>query len=139
MPGLTTLHVDFNDFDDDGRLEALARPGLERSLQVGEEVELRDGDGNSCQGHIERIDGRIAYVSLDWDTWTPSPPTYHLEPQGWWAITTDGNFRRESQGVTEPVIGNISGNVEDLGNFGRTGNSADSPSRRSPRSLVPLG
>ena len=130
MPRPPTLRVDFNDFDDDGRLAALLRRVLGPSLPAeGDEVELRDGDGNSCRGRIERIEGPIAYVDLDWDTWVPSPPSYHQEPQGWWAITAGPSFGRESRGVSEAVIGEVSGDMEDSGNLGGIDNSADAPWR----------
>lgn len=130
MPRPTTLHADFNDFSEDGHLAALLRPVVGHSLPgVGDEVELRDSDGNSCRGRIERIEGRIAYVLVDWNTWVPSPPGYHQEPQGWWAITTGTTTRAESRGVTEAVIVETSGRIEDPEDFGHTGNSADAPSR----------
>jgi hypothetical protein len=125
----TTLHVDFNDFNEDGRLTVLLRPVLGHALPaVGDVVELRDSDGNSCQGRIDQGEGRIAYVVVDWDTWVPSPPSYRQEPQGWWAITSGTTFRGESRGVSEAVIVETSGGIDVLENFGHTGNSADAPS-----------
>jgi hypothetical protein len=80
MPRLTTLHADFNDFVEDSRLAVLLRPVLGHTLpQVGQEVELRDSDGNSCQGRIESIDDGVAYVLVDWDTWVPSTPNDRQE------------------------------------------------------------
>jgi hypothetical protein len=131
LPRLTTLHADFNDFVEDGRLAVLLRPVLGHALPiVGQTVELRDSDGNSSQGRIESIDGRVAYVLVDWDTWVPSPPGYHQEPQGWWTITNtnEAPIRGGSRGVSEVVIVRTSGRIEDLEDFGRTGNSADAPS-----------
>jgi hypothetical protein len=130
-PRLTTLHADFNDFVEDGRLAVLLRPVLGHALPaVGQMVELRDSDGNSCQGHIERIDGRVAYVLIDWSTWVPSPPGYRQQPQGWWTITnaSESPIKGGSWGISEAVIVGTSGRIEVLEDFGHTGNSADAPS-----------
>lgn len=130
MPRPPTLRADFNEFDEEGRLVVLLRRVLGLSLpEAGEEVELRDSDGNSCRGRIEQVEREVAYVRLDWDTWVPSPSSYHQEPQGWWVITVGVSPRSESRGISEAVIGDISGNVEDLESFRRTDNSADEPSR----------
>jgi hypothetical protein len=69
-------------------------------------------------------------VLVDWDTWTPRPPGYHQEPQGWWTITNGGEapIKGGSWGVSEVVIVGTSGRIEALEDFGRTGNSADAPS-----------
>ncbi len=114
MPRPPTLRADFNEFDEDGHLVVLRRRVVGPSLpEAGEEVELRDGDGNSCRGHIDRVEGQVAYVRLDWHTWVPSPPGYHQEPQGWWVIISSPTFGSESRGISEAVIREISGNVED--------------------------
>jgi hypothetical protein len=130
MPRLPTLRADFNEFDEGGHLVVLHRRVRGLSLpEAGEEVELRDGDGNSCQGRIERVEGQVAYVRLEWDTWIPSPPSYHHEPQGWWVITSGPSFRSESRGIGRAVISEISGDVEDPESLGPVDNSADAPSR----------
>lgn len=59
------FHADFNEQDDEGRLAVLMP-------EAGEEIELRDGDGNTCRGRIEQVEGRLASVLLDWTTWSPS-------------------------------------------------------------------
>lgn len=130
MPRPTTLHADFNDFMEDGRLAVLLRPVLGHVLpEEGQEVELRDSDGNSCLGRIERIEDRVAYVLVDWETWVPSPPSYRQEPQGWWAVTSESIIRGRNRGVSKAVIVGRSGRINDSEDFGHTGNSADAPSR----------
>ena len=124
------MRADFNEFDEDGRLVVLRRRVLGPSLpETDEEVELRDADGNSCRGRIEQVEGQVAYVRLDWDTWVPSPPSYHQEPQGWWVIIAGPSPRSESRGVSEAVISEISGTVDDPESLGPVDNSADAPSR----------
>jgi hypothetical protein len=71
---MNTLHVDFNEVDEHGRLIALIR--------CGDIAELIDGDGNACQGTIERIEGQLIYVLIDWNTWTASPSSLGYVPKG---------------------------------------------------------
>jgi hypothetical protein len=130
MPRPPTLRADFNEFDEDGRLIVLLRRMLgPSSPEAGEEVELRDADGNSCRGRIEQVEGQVAYVHLDWETWVPSPPSYHQEPQGWWVVLTSPQRGSESRGVSEAVISEISGTVDNPESLGPVDNSADAPSR----------
>jgi hypothetical protein len=56
MPDIARLEVDFNDFDDDGRLGALVTSAEDPSaLAVGALVLLWDEDGNTAQGRVVEL------------------------------------------------------------------------------------
>jgi hypothetical protein len=68
---MLTFRVDFNDRTEDGRLVALVRQasGISREPRVGDNATLRDAEGNRLNGRVERIDGALAYIVPDWDSW----------------------------------------------------------------------
>lgn len=87
------LHVDFNNVASDGRLVKAALVHASGPLipQVGEQVILKDGEGNRCLGWIERVLGPIAFVELDEATWVsgeevvptglpPAEPVFNADP-----------------------------------------------------------
>jgi hypothetical protein len=82
---MLTFRVDFNDRTDDGRLVALVRQasGSSREPRVGDAATLRDAEGNRCLGRVERIDGALAFIVPDWDSWVAverlSHPTIGIE------------------------------------------------------------
>ena len=39
------------------------------NLTPGTVVLMRDDDGNACYGEVRRIEGRIALLRPDWETW----------------------------------------------------------------------
>lgn len=68
---MLTFRVDFNDQTENGRLVALIRHASNsaREPRVGDAAMLRDAEGNRCRGRVERVDGALAYIVPDWDTW----------------------------------------------------------------------
>lgn len=68
---MLTFDVDFNDQTEDGQVVALVRlaSGAPKAPRVADHAVLRDSDGNRCEGRVERIDGALAYVRPDWETW----------------------------------------------------------------------
>jgi hypothetical protein len=63
------ITVDFSNSDDDALIFArLARAS--RVLAAGDEVLATDGEEHACYARVERIEGDVAYLALDWDTWT---------------------------------------------------------------------
>jgi hypothetical protein len=64
------LIVDFNDLDAERRVVAfLADENAGWSLEVGEEVLLRDEDGNSVRAVVSSLSEGEALVEPAWSTW----------------------------------------------------------------------
>jgi hypothetical protein len=72
MPHIT---LDFSNADDDGLLFArLARAS--QPLSAGMTVIASDADGNQARARVERIEGSLAFLVPEWDTWSvPSSTT----------------------------------------------------------------
>lgn len=61
------LIVDFNSITD-GLLRAL-QSDASAPLQVGEVIRLTDDEEHAAKGRVDRLEGDLAYISIDWDTW----------------------------------------------------------------------
>jgi hypothetical protein len=66
---MTSIHVDFNDFDEAGRLTALA-DDAHGPVIPGQAVILRDGDGNQCQADVVGVTASgVVFCEIRWNTW----------------------------------------------------------------------
>lgn len=68
------LWADFNAVEDDTIWTSVRRTKWadEDELEVGQRLELRDHEGNSCWGTVTGVKGPIVYLELDWSTWDPA-------------------------------------------------------------------
>lgn len=77
MPeSIPRITLDFSNTDDDGLLFArLARATV--PLVEGMDLIAGDDEGHECRVRVARIDGPLAYLVPDWESWTlvPVPPT----------------------------------------------------------------
>jgi hypothetical protein len=63
------ITLDFSNADEDGLLFArVARATA--PLAEGMTLLADDYEGHQCVVRVERVDGPIAYLAPDWDTWT---------------------------------------------------------------------
>jgi hypothetical protein len=75
---MASVHVDFNDVDDDGRMRACYPDHVTAgaSLAPGERVVLEDSEGNSMRGQVEGFEnygrGDLVRVKLIMGTWIPA-------------------------------------------------------------------
>lgn len=96
---MLTFQVDFNDQTEDGQLIALLRlaSNAAKSPHAGDRAALRDSEGNRCEGRVVRIDGALAYVAPDWETWSPAQDLlrrkvtviYQQDGDNWHATSAD--------------------------------------------------
>jgi hypothetical protein len=63
-----SIHVDFNDFESDGRLTALAAHA-DGPVAVGDSVIARDADRNFCLAEVVARRDDVLFLELDWSTW----------------------------------------------------------------------
>lgn len=70
------LRAEFTELDDGDCLEASLRFLMDgpRMPRAGEWVYLLDGAGNGCLGQIDSINGWMARVKPDWESWTGEQP-----------------------------------------------------------------
>lgn len=61
------LIVDFNAIQD-GLVRAL-QGDASAPLEVGEIVRMTDDEEHVAQGRVERLEGNLAYLEIDWSTW----------------------------------------------------------------------
>jgi hypothetical protein len=76
MEPIASYKTDFNDVEDDGMLTALAGWGGSLTIpNVGDLVELFDGDANTCYGFVDHIDmsNAMIFVVPVWDSWQDAP------------------------------------------------------------------
>ncbi len=64
----TTIGVDFNDVETDGRMTCLSEYA-EESVHTGDVVILRDGDGNVTKGHVLSLVNDLVEIDVDWGSW----------------------------------------------------------------------
>jgi hypothetical protein len=77
------LTVDFNAIHD-GLVRAL-QSDASAPLEVGEVVQMTDDEEHAAQGRVERLEGNLAYLEIDWSTWATIA---HLSRYGGlWAST----------------------------------------------------
>jgi hypothetical protein len=92
------IAVNFSHVDEDGLIFA----GVEDAtgpLNEGIGLLATDYEGHECRGRIEKIEGRLAFLALDWDSWTVTETTgatYLLE-----AMNTGGNGYGSGGSVVE--------------------------------------
>lgn len=83
--GTQTLWADFNGIDDDDDVwMSLDLMSAERRLAAaflrpGEVVDLYDGEGNSCVGHVVSVDAAAIVARIDWDTFRSTSVEVHYE------------------------------------------------------------
>jgi len=66
---MTSIYVDFNDFDASGRLTALV-DDADDGVVPGNAVILRDSEGNKCEADVVSVDASgVVHLELRWDTW----------------------------------------------------------------------
>jgi hypothetical protein len=72
MQPIPTITLDFSNSDEN---ELLFARTARASVPVSEGMELiaRDGEGHECRVRVEQIEGPIAYLRPDWDTWAIVP------------------------------------------------------------------
>lgn len=70
---MTTIHVDFNDIENDDRISALL-DHADGEARPGHVVELRDGDENRCMARVNAINHAlgVVYLRIRWATWNVS-------------------------------------------------------------------
>lgn len=61
------LTVDFNAIHED-TVRALRRHASS-PLEIGDRVRLTDEEEHVAEGRVDRLEGDLAYVAVDWDTW----------------------------------------------------------------------
>ena len=68
-----TLHVDFNEEDDSGRILALLNEAGS-GLRAGEFVVAEDSEGNRCKARVDEvsIERRLAFLTPIEGTWEAS-------------------------------------------------------------------
>jgi hypothetical protein len=71
------ITLDFSNADDDGLLFARAARAS-APLVEGMTLLADDYEGHQCVVRVERVDGAVAYLAPDWDTWT----VLHTTAQG---------------------------------------------------------
>jgi len=70
MGSRTVLMVDFNDLDANRCVPAaLVLDNATADPYVDEVVELRDEEGNSVEGYVVAVEGKIAVVAPEWSRW----------------------------------------------------------------------
>ena len=72
---LARIAVDFNDFSNANLVRALSRYVElgQAGVYSGEAVLLYDDEGNGALGHVERLQGELLFVRVDWATWNTDP------------------------------------------------------------------
>lgn len=78
---MTKLIVDFNAIRD-GTIRALRRHAS-GPLDEGDRVRLIDDEEHVAEGIVERLEGDLVYVAIDWDTWR-TVIQLHMQG-GWWS------------------------------------------------------
>jgi hypothetical protein len=65
------IRGDFNSARDDMLAVSLKHTlgGAPGDVTQGAEVLIVDADGNMCLGIVEHVDGHLARVRLNWDSW----------------------------------------------------------------------
>lgn len=80
-----TFDVDFNNAVDRGRLiKTSLRRHAGRTPEVGERCYLRDGEGNTCWGYVDSINGPMILFAIDDSSWASGTETIRASgaPQG---------------------------------------------------------
>jgi hypothetical protein len=68
------IKLDFNSTNADGLLYARTVRASE-PVRVGMNLLAFDAEGNSCTVGVVQVDGPIAYLRPEWDTWRDGPVT----------------------------------------------------------------
>jgi hypothetical protein len=68
------INLDFNATNNGGLLYASAARASE-AIRVGMDLFALDAEGNTCTVHVVRVDGPIAYMRPDRNTWRGGPVT----------------------------------------------------------------
>jgi hypothetical protein len=64
----TVIDTDFNERDRDRNIIARL-PCNSRPVQIGQRVQVRDGEGNLATGHILSMEHALLHIKVDWETW----------------------------------------------------------------------
>lgn len=75
MSPLPDVRVNFSDLSDEDLLPCKATQELTENARV----DLYDGDGNTCDGTVVRIEGVLAWVLPDWQSWKPVEPAVPVD------------------------------------------------------------
>jgi hypothetical protein len=107
MPDIPRIEVDFNDFEDDGRLGALASSADDASaLEPGVLVTLWDEDGNAAQGRVSELGDRgQVWIDVLRPTWRSASEmsAEHVVSSGFRDATSSVVFFTiRSAGLVEP-------------------------------------
>jgi hypothetical protein len=74
------LLVDFNEIQDDvvaGLIEDASGP-----LNIGDQVLLHDDGEHECRGTVDRIEGGLVYLRIDWSSWASTRE--RVAHELWW-------------------------------------------------------